>query len=1104
MYPKQRRFSVPVIGKGLLPYLAILCGIGFSFWALSPAFAYAKSLPEKSGVSIENSPQTHSSLTGAQAIEHLKASGEYASLQQAFQQAQRGVDAIDATSDFRFDTYLKASNTNNNAWFGSALALSGNTVVIGAPGEASSATGINGNQNDTSAPNAGAVYVFIRDATGWSHQAYIKASNTNAGDYFGTSVAIDGDTLVVGAFGEKSNTKGINGNQSDNSLTNAGAVYVFVRNGTTWTQQAYLKASNTDFDDYFGMPVGIDGDTIVVSAHHEQSNSREINGDQTNNGAPFAGAVYVFLRNGTTWSQQAYLKASNAEGGDYLGYSLAIDGDTVVAGAVSESSNATGVNGNQADNSSFAAGAAYVFVRNGTTWTQQAYLKGTGSYGAQFGAGVAVNDNTVAVGSMSNGDVDIFVRNQNTWAFQTRIGGSGYYRLVSLSLLGDRLLFSRPASPGLNTLGFFGEEKAYLYTRTGTTWNLEQVIQPPVTDFADNFGNSLAMTADTILIGASGEDGSAIGINGNMTDNQALNAGSAFIFSNTPAPTPQCAGLSQEAENGLLTGLFRVAADDAASGGHFVDTANSGNYYAGIFPSYRAEYCFNVLTAGTYRIKSKVYAADDLSDSFYVTVDGAPTNGYLWDVFHNSTYASDYVNNRNSADPVEVQLTSGQHYVTIYLREQGARLDTIELEQVKASLAPTCAGLSQEAESGVTNGNWVIGSDAAASGGAYIHAPNGSGNSWNGANGSQKVSYCFNVATTGTYRIQGKVYGANSLSDSFYVQVDDAPTLGYLWDILPNTTYASDFVNDRSVVDPVELQLAAGPHIVNVFVREDGTRLDTIELQLVNSGPPPTPTCAGLTQEAEDGALFGNFVIGNDGAASNGSYVHTAAGSGDFWNGPNANHKAEYCFNVPTAGTYRIDGKVYGADTLSDSFYVQVDGAPTTGYLWDVLPNTSYQLDSVSDRNKADPVTVMLSSGAHTVTVFAREAGTRLDTIQLNSVAPTAQSRAIPLLAKGIHGTVQLNANNLSTEVDFSTISIKLLDVETNGQSFRQQVTADRFGGFHFDGMLPGNYIVQLQLPDGLLTSTGEITVQATADEPIEVVFDVTASSKTYLPLIGK
>lgn len=477
------------------------------------------------------------------------------------------------------------------------------------------------------------------------------------GRFGSSSVALDGDTLVVGSAGEASSARGVNGDQTDNSAPYAGAVYVFVRNGSTWSQQAYIKASNTDSYDYFGIAVTVFEDTLAVGATHEQSRARGINGDQNDNlGDHSVGAAYVFVRNGTTWSQQAYLKASNAEEGDFFGYGMSIYQDTVVIGAYVESSNATGVNGNQADNSSFASGAAYVFVRNGTTWSQQIYLKGAGIYGAQFGQSISVFGDTVAISSLAGGQVDIFVRNQESWEHQASISGAGYYRNVTVALVADKLLFRDRLDPQLNTLGYYGEEKAYLYTRTGTTWNLEQVIQPPVTDFADDFGSSLAMTADTILIGASGEDSSATGINGSMTDNQALNAGSAFIFSNTPASTPQCAGLSQEAENGLLTGLFRVAADDAASGGHFVDTANSGNYYAGIFPSYRAEYCFNVLTAGTYRIKSKVYAADDLSDSFYVTVDGAPTNGYLWDVFHNSTYASDYVNNRNSADPVEVQL----------------------------------------------------------------------------------------------------------------------------------------------------------------------------------------------------------------------------------------------------------------------------------------------------------------------------------------------------------------------------------------------------------------------------------------------------------------
>ena len=132
------------------------------------------------------------------------------------------------------------------------MAVSGDTVVVGAHREDSNATGVNGNQSDNSAVDAGAAYVFVRSGTTWSQQAYLKASNTGAGDCFGCSVAVSGDTVVVGALGEDSNATGVNGNQSDNSAADAGAAYVFVRSGTTWSQQAYLKASNTGAGDLFG------------------------------------------------------------------------------------------------------------------------------------------------------------------------------------------------------------------------------------------------------------------------------------------------------------------------------------------------------------------------------------------------------------------------------------------------------------------------------------------------------------------------------------------------------------------------------------------------------------------------------------------------------------------------------------------------------------------------------------------------------------------------------------------------------------------------------------------------------------------------------------
>ena len=170
--------------------------------------------------------------------------------------------------------------------------MSGDTVVVGAYKEDSSTTGVNSTPNE-SATDAGAAYVFVRSGATWTQQAYLKASNTQAGDYFGGSVAVSGDTIIVGATGEDSSTTGVNSTPNE-SATDSGAVYVFTRSGTTWSQQAYLKASNTDAEDQFGASVAIDGDTVVVGAPQESSKAAGINGDQGDNSASHSGAVYVF------------------------------------------------------------------------------------------------------------------------------------------------------------------------------------------------------------------------------------------------------------------------------------------------------------------------------------------------------------------------------------------------------------------------------------------------------------------------------------------------------------------------------------------------------------------------------------------------------------------------------------------------------------------------------------------------------------------------------------------------------------------------------------------------------------------------------------------
>ena len=306
--------------------------------------------------------------------------------------------------------YVKASNTGDLDEFGGSVALSGdgNTLAVGARLEDSSATDINGLDTDNSFLNAGAVYVFTRIGSAWSQQAYVKASNTGAGDLFGASVALSGDsnTLAVGAVGEASAATGIGGDQDDNNAGAAGAVYVFTRSAGAWSQQAYVKASNTGDLDEFGASVALagDGNTLAVGARREDSSATGINGDEADDLASFAGAVYVYTRSGGTWSQQAYVKASNTGQDDLFGFSIALsgDGNTLAVGAVIEGSNATGINGVETDNSASQAGAVYAFTRTEGTWSQQAYVKASNTGGSdQFGHSVALSGdgNTLAVGA---------------------------------------------------------------------------------------------------------------------------------------------------------------------------------------------------------------------------------------------------------------------------------------------------------------------------------------------------------------------------------------------------------------------------------------------------------------------------------------------------------------------------------------------------------------------------------------------------------------------------------------------------------------------------------------------------------------------------------
>jgi trimeric autotransporter adhesin len=407
--------------------------------------------------------------------------------------------------------YFKASNVGEDDIFGVKVALSSNgtTLAVSAMNEDSSATGVNGNSADNNAQDSGAVYVFVRPGSGsaWVQQAYIKASNTDAGDFFGLSLALsaDGSTLAVGAPGEASSATGVNGNQANDDAPGAGAVYVYVRLGSVWSQEAYIKASNTDPHDVFGFAVSLSGNglTLAVGAHGESSGSP--GHDPLDNSAPGAGAAYVYRRISSVWTQVAYLKASNPEAFDRFGavLDLSNDGLTLAVAAKGECSRATGVNGDQSDDSAFMAGAVYVYANfMGAIWLQQAYIKASNTEAKdRFGTSVALSGDgaTLVVGAEED---------------SAAVGVNGNQLDESMDDAGAVYVYERAGS------------------RAGPVWSQQAYIKASNTDMNDRFGYAVALSNDGawLAVGAPAEASSSTGINGDQLGNSMELSGAVYVF----------------------------------------------------------------------------------------------------------------------------------------------------------------------------------------------------------------------------------------------------------------------------------------------------------------------------------------------------------------------------------------------------------------------------------------------------------------------------------------------------------------------------------------------------------------------------------------------
>ncbi|MFL2553877.1 MAG: integrin [Candidatus Rariloculaceae bacterium] len=522
--------------------------------------------------------------------------------------------------------YFKASNPSFGANFGSggsaigdnAVSLSddGMTLAVGAPFESSSSSGINGDQDDESLFGSGAVYIFANESGSWVRQAYIKASNPGVTDNFGfaTSLSADGNTLAVSAHFESSAATGINGDQNDDSIGQSGAAYVFVRNGTTWTQEAYIKASNTghvatevpadapplatenfgninageysyensygeEFDDgdQFGAALALsdDGNKLIVSATAEDSNATGMNGDQLNNSKRSAGAAYVFEREGETWTQTAYLKPSNPEVDALFGYSLAITGDgrRVAIGGYDEDGSPASTNEYQ-DGLVRGTGAIYVFDFDGDTWDQIGYLKASNAErGDSLGVAVAISDDgktvigtaqdedglTTGINNIpgpdyqddirpTTGAVYAFVENNDgSWSQQAYIKasntGSGDVFGSRLAVSGDGNVlvvgaqYEDSSAQGIN--GLQDNDSAqeagavYVFTREGQTWLQEAYVKGSNTEMFDEFGSSVSISKDgsVFVVGAYLEDSNAVGVDGDQDDNSIPDSGAVYMFS---------------------------------------------------------------------------------------------------------------------------------------------------------------------------------------------------------------------------------------------------------------------------------------------------------------------------------------------------------------------------------------------------------------------------------------------------------------------------------------------------------------------------------------------------------------------------------------------
>lgn len=366
------------------------------------------------------------------------------------------VDDAAATYPVTVDPWLQqqklvAFDAAANDLYAGAVAISGDTLVVGASGKTN---------------GTGAAYIYVRGGTNWNLQQKITASDAAAGDHFGSAVSISGDTVVV-----TSPQKG------------GGAAYVFTRSGTVWSQQQKLVANDAAAGDNFGQSVSVNVDTVAIG-------SRNTAGTVAN-----TGGAYIYVRSGATWSQQQKIFGSDGAANDQFGDSLSLSGNTLAVGASRKSTY---------------AGQVYVFTRSGATWSfQQSLTEPSAGINHYFGLATGLSVDTLVVGAQGGGSggtgaAFAFVRNGTTWTLQQALTSPD---LVFNDKFGAAVSVQGDAALVGATLKGFNRGAAFFFSRTGTTWTLQTGVAALDATGNDMFGSSVAIDGQNAVVGAPGITG---------------------------------------------------------------------------------------------------------------------------------------------------------------------------------------------------------------------------------------------------------------------------------------------------------------------------------------------------------------------------------------------------------------------------------------------------------------------------------------------------------------------------------------------------------------------------------------------------------------------